>query len=226
MLNSVVSRGSASQGGPRVIHSDELEWAASPSPFVLRKRLEHSGPPEAGRVTSIVRYEPNSRFPSHPHPDGEEILVLGGVFEDEHGAYPEGTFLLNPEGFEHAPFSRSGCELFVKLRQAPGARRHVHVDTNVALWVPTELPGVDRLPLYAEEGFPERIWLTRIAAGTCVAPVTLREGEEILVLAGSFSDEFGSYRKGTWLQYAPGASHSPQSVEGCTLYVKSGGLRA
>jgi anti-sigma factor ChrR (cupin superfamily) len=102
----------------------------------------------------------------------------------------------------------------------------VHIDTNVALWLPTELAGVQRLPLYAEEGFPERIWLTRIASGTRVAAVALPEGEEILVLAGSFGDEFGSYRKGTWLQYAPGSTHSPESSEGCTLYVKSGGLRA
>jgi anti-sigma factor ChrR (cupin superfamily) len=211
---------------PRVIDTGELAWSPSPSPFVFRKRLEHSGPPEAGRVTSVVRYEPNSRFPPHPHPSGEEIFVLSGVFEDEHGAYPEGTFLLNPEGFEHAPFSRSGCELFVKLRQAPGARRHVHIDTNVAVWLPSELPGVERLPLYAEEGFPERIWLTRIAPGVRVAALSLREGEEVLVLAGSFSDEFGSYRKGTWLKYPAASIHSRESAEGCTLYVKSGGSPA
>src|SRR5262245_39154696 len=145
MLNTI-----SSYAGPRVIHTPGLQWAPSPSPFVFRKRLEHSGPAEAGRVTSLVRYEPNSRFPRHPHPEGEEIFVLSGVFEDEHGAYPAGTYLLNPEGFEHAPFSREGCELFVKLRLAPGARRHVHVDSNVAVWLPSELPGVARLPLYAE----------------------------------------------------------------------------
>ena len=66
--------------------------------FHLARAIEHdvafvpgapffAGPPEAGRVTSVVRYEPGSRFPSHPHPDGEEILVLDGVFSDESGDF-------------------------------------------------------------------------------------------------------------------------------------------
>lgn len=65
-----------------------------------------------------MRYEPNSKFSQHDHPEGEEVLVLDGVFSDEHGDWPKGTFLLNPEGFRHAPFSKDGFVLFVKLRQA------------------------------------------------------------------------------------------------------------
>ena len=52
--------------------------------------------------------------------------MLDGVFSDEHGDWPAGSYLLNPEGFRHAPFSREGCLLFVKLRQFPGLdRNHV-----------------------------------------------------------------------------------------------------
>jgi anti-sigma factor ChrR (cupin superfamily) len=109
----------------------KMPWTPSPSGSVWRKRVHLVGPPEAGQVTSVVRYEPESRFPAHDHPDGEEILVLDGVFRDEHGDWPASTFLLNPEGFRHAPFSRPGCTLFVKLRQFPGReRRHVVVDTQ------------------------------------------------------------------------------------------------
>ena len=93
-----------------------MAWAPSPSGTVWRKRVHLVGPPESGQVTSVVRYEPQSRFPAHDHPEGEEILVLEGVFSDEHGDWPAGTYLLNPEGFRHAPFSEPGCVLFVKLR--------------------------------------------------------------------------------------------------------------
>ncbi len=68
-----------------VMETATMTWQESPSPSVRRKRLELTGPVEAGRVTSIVRYAPNSEFPAHEHPDGEEILVLEGTFSDQHG---------------------------------------------------------------------------------------------------------------------------------------------
>src|SRR5215510_3147808 len=105
------------------VDTSKMTWAPSPSSSVWRKRVHRVGPPESGQVTSVVRYLPHSTFPEHDHPDGEEILVLEGVFSDEHGHWPAGTYLLNPEGFHHAPFSQPGCKLFVKLRQFPGRER-------------------------------------------------------------------------------------------------------
>ncbi|MBC6439248.1 MAG: cupin domain-containing protein [Rhodospirillales bacterium] len=105
---------------PVAINTAAMDWEPSPSPTVWRKRLDRVGPPESGRVTSVVRYDPGSRFHAHPHPDGEEILVLEGIFSDQTGDYPAGSYLLNPEGFEHGPYSEEGCRLFVKLRQYPG----------------------------------------------------------------------------------------------------------
>ena len=139
-----------------------MKWASSPSGSVWRKRVHLVGPPESGQVTSVVRYEPASRFPAHDHPAGEEILVLEGVFSDEHGDWPAGTFLLNPEGFRHAPFSESGCVLFVKLRQFPGRqRRHVVVDTHKLAWVPSSIPSVAHKPLYQQAGFSDLMCLER-----------------------------------------------------------------
>ena len=71
-----------------VVHTTALEWQPSPSPRVWRKRLDLSGPAERGRVTSIVRYDANSKFHPHLHPDGEEILVLDGIFSDGQGDFP------------------------------------------------------------------------------------------------------------------------------------------
>jgi len=210
----------ASPSTPHILHADELPWVQSPTPSVWRKRLEHSGPSESGRVTSIVRYDAGSVFPLHPHPDGEEILVLEGVFSDEHGHYPAGTFLLHAEGFSHAPFSSAGCLLFVKLRQAPGARTPVRIDTRAARWAATAIQGVERLELYAAPAFPERIHLTRVAAGVRVGPIAFPDGEEILVLEGEFSDEYADYRRHSWVRFPPGGSHTLQSDRGCTLYVQ------
>ena len=208
-----------------VLHTDAMDWQASPSPSVWRKRLDLAGAAEASRVTSVVRYDAASAFPEHPHPDGEEILVLEGVFSDEHGDYPAGSYLLNPEGFSHAPFSREGCVLFVKLRQYPGrARRQIIVDTNTARWQARPTPGVEAMTLYEEAGYPEAMRLVRLAPGTTTPAHDHPGGEEVFVLAGGFADEHGSYRAGSWVSYPPGSRHALASKQGCTLYVKAGHL--
>src|SRR5213079_1830571 len=139
-----------------VADTTRMEWAPSPSGSVWRKRVHLVGPAESGQVTSVVRYEPHSMFPAHDHPDGEEILVLEGVFSDEHGDWPAGTYLLNPEGFRHTPFSEPGCILFVKLRQFAGRQRHhVIVDTNNLAWEPSSISGVDTKALYQQAGFSD-----------------------------------------------------------------------
>lgn len=208
-----------------VMHSDEMEFQPSPSPDVWRKRLEHSGGVESGRVTSIVRYGAGSRFAAHRHPEGEEFFVLEGTFCDEDGEYPSGTFVLNPDGSAHAPFSPDGCVLFVKLRQYPGiGRRRVVIDTRQAAWQAHAHAGVTVLPLYQEPGYAEEIHLVRLASGVDIAPVAFPDGEEILVLDGEFADEHGAYRKGSWVRYPRGSQHAPRSATGCTLYVKKGHL--
>ena len=45
-------------------------------------------------------------------------------------------------------------------------------------------------------------------------------GEEILVLAGQFSDEHGHYPAGTYLRNPPGSAHTPRPEAGCTIFVK------
>ena len=64
--------------------------------------------------TALVRWLPETRFKPHTHPGGEEIFVLSGVFEDEQGVYPQGTWLRNPPYGQHHPLSRGGCTILVK----------------------------------------------------------------------------------------------------------------
>ncbi len=208
-----------------VVRTAEMAWQPSPSPSVWRKRLELSGAAEGGRVSSLVLYERGSAFPAHDHPDGEEILVLGGTFSDERGDHPAGTFLLNPEGFRHAPFSREGCVLFVKLRQYGGrGRRPVTVDTNHAQWREVGQPGVEILPLYRQRGFPDVIRLTRLAPGAVLPPHEHQGGAELFVLEGACEDADGCYGTGDWIRYPDGSRHALASPGGCRLYVKLGHL--
>ena len=202
-----------------------MDWAPSPSGRVWRKRVHLVGPPESGQVTSVVRYEPESAFPVHDHPDGEEILVLEGVFSDEHGDWPAGTYLLNPEGFRHAPFSRQGCVLFVKLRQFPGRdREHRVVDINGLEWQPSPVTGVLHKPLYRQRGYADRMrlerWQPRIEPGS----IGYADGAELFVLSGGFEDEAGRYGAGSWLRLPVGATHRPRTASGCDMYVKRGGM--
>ena len=202
-----------------------MPWTPSPSGTVWRKRVHLVGPAESGQVTSVVRYEPNSRFPAHDHPDGEEILVLDGVFSDEYGDWPAGTYLLNPEGFRHAPFADAGCLLFVKLRQFAGrGRLHVVVDTNKSDWMPTSTPGVMRKPLYEQPGFTDRVMLEQWSASAELGLTSYEEGAELFVLDGEFADEEGVYGKACWLRMPARSRHRPRTARGCTLYVKRSGL--
>jgi anti-sigma factor ChrR (cupin superfamily) len=201
-----------------------MEWTPSPSRTVWRKRVHRVGPAEAGQVTSVVRYEPGSTFHGHEHPDGEEILVLDGVFSDEHGDWPAGTYLLNPEGFRHAPFSRDGCVLFVKLRQFPGrTREHMALASGDIPWQPGDRDGVEVRPLYSQPGFADTMRLERWAPGTDLGQRRYAGGAELFVLRGAFADEQGRFGEGAWLRLPAGATHSPSTREGCELYVKEGG---
>jgi len=208
------------------VDTSDMEWAPSPSGTVWRKRVHLVGPAESGQVTSVVSYDPNSSFPQHDHPAGEEILVMDGVFSDQEGDWPAGTYLLNPEGFRHAPFSKNGCVLFVKLRQYPGAdRRHVAIDTNTVSWQPGEMANLNRKPLYRQDGYTDIVELQKWEPGADPAVIDYPEGAELFVISGAFKNEHGRFRKGCWLRFPARSSHRLVSDSGCILYVKTGGLK-
>ncbi|SHH25747.1 cupin domain-containing protein [Ferrimonas marina] len=209
--------------GVEVVEAALMEWQNSPAEGVLRKRLRHLGPAESGMVTSLVRYRPGSHFARHYHPEGEEILVLEGVFSDEHGDYPAGSYLLNPDGSGHRPFSEPGCLLLVKLRQYAGARRQqVAIDTGTLAWQSLNMPGVSRKLLYRQTGFPERISLVQLKPGTVVTDFHHPLGAEMFVVEGEVQDGERQYGPETFVRFPAGHLHSPASASGCVLYLKEG----
>lgn len=70
---------------------------------------------------ALVRYAPETQFEPHQHLGGEELLVLEGEFHDEFGRYSTGSWVRNPPGSAHAPFTReSGALLYVKTGHLAG----------------------------------------------------------------------------------------------------------
>ena len=187
--------------------------------------LERAGN-EVARATSIVRYAAGSGYSAHTHHGGEEILVLEGTFSDEHGDYPAGTYLRNPPGTSHQPFSADGCTLLVKLWQfADDDTTPVAFNTNQARWLPGLVDGLSVLPLHDHDGVNTA--LVRWAANTQFNRHIHTGGEEILVLEGLFCDEYGEYPAGSWLRNPRYSSHTPFTLEqGALIYVKVGHIDA
>lgn len=205
-----------------VLDTNALAWNPSPMAGIERRMLDRRGR-ELARATSIVRYAAGSRFAHHSHGGGEEILVLEGTFSDEHGDYAAGTYLRNPAGSSHSPFSDQGCTLLVKLQQMhPADQQRQVIDTCTAAWAAGLVSGLEVMPLHAFGS--EYVALVRWAAGTLFPLHGHPGGEEILVLDGVFQDEHGIYPVGSWLRNPPGSVHRPWSEAGCTIWVKTGHL--
>ncbi|MDA1077105.1 MAG: cupin domain-containing protein, partial [Proteobacteria bacterium] len=98
------------------VSAADQRWIPSPQAGVERVLLDRAGD-EVAVATSLVRYAPGSAFPGHKHTLGEEFIVLEGEFGDEHGRHPAMSYVRNPPGTAHVPFSDPGCTIFVKLRQ-------------------------------------------------------------------------------------------------------------
>ena len=209
-----------------VVDTQALDWVPSPTAGVDRRMLDRVGD-EVARATSIVRYAPDAEFPTHIHGGGEEILVLNGVFSDETGDYPAGTYIRNPPGSRHAPKAGpDGAILFVKLHQFQSDdAATVRVDTRDAPFRPGRVPGLSVLPLHSHGA--ETVALVKWAPETQFSPHQHSGGEEILVLDGVFRDENGSYGPGSWLRSPHLSAHTPfTGPEGALIYVKTGHLPA
>lgn len=208
-----------------VVLPGDYKFVDSPLAGVSRMMLDRAGN-EVARATSIVRYAPGSGYSSHRHDGGEEILVLDGVFSDEHGDYPTGSYLRNPPGTSHQPFSKDGCTLLVKLWQfAADDSEQLVVDTQRQSWRQGLVPGLSVMPLHEHNGVSTA--LVRWAPNTQFNRHIHVGGEEILVLEGLFRDEHGEYPAGSWLRNPRYSEHTPfTGPEGALIYVKVGHIDA
>jgi hypothetical protein len=202
-----------------VVHGAAMPWQASPIPGVERKMLDRIGD-EVARATTIVRYAPNSQFSPHTHGGGEEFLVLAGVFQDEHGDYPVGTYVRNPPTSHHTPRSVSGCTILVKLWQFdPDDRTQIAFNTSQQPYTDdlTRL-GVSTLPLFADDR--EMVQLERWEANISIDLPALG-GVEIFVIQGGFSESDEVFQSYSWLRLPPDSRLVAQAgPEGCQIWLK------
>ena len=206
-----------------VVHSAGLNWVSSPMAGVERRMLDRIGG-EVARATTIVRYAPGSSFSPHTHDGGEEFLVLDGVFSDEHGDYPAGSYIRNPPTSRHTPGSAPGCVLFVKLWQFDlRDRTEIRLHTAGRVFA-ADGPGVSALELFQDARETVRLETWTPGATIQAAPV---DGAEILVLSGSFDESGEAFVAGSWLRLPPGAPlRATAGPEGCRIWIKTGHLRA
>ncbi|WP_404472668.1 cupin domain-containing protein [Vreelandella venusta] len=213
------------------ITPEQYRWVASPSAGVERMMLDRIGD-EVARATSLVRYAPNSQFSRHTHDGGEEILVLEGVFADEHGRYPAGSYLRNPIGTGHTPqIGEEGALILVKLHQFDeNDILQLAVPAHRLPWQPDRRPGIryKMLHTYSSEQYgPERVSLERWNPDTQVTYPPLAGGLELFVLEGSLWSDGQEYKDGSWCRYPVGAAPELQAgSDGVQLYLKRGHLAA
>jgi anti-sigma factor ChrR (cupin superfamily) len=203
-----------------VVHAASLPWIPSPMAGVDRRMLDRIGE-EVARATSIVRYAPESHFSPHTHGGGEEFLVLEGVFQDEHGDYPPGSYVRNPPTTRHKPGSAPGCTIFVKLWQFDaGDRTQVWIDTGKRSFVSASArTGVEVMPLFHD--MREDVRLERWAPDAQIS-LDLPGGIEVLVLEGSFEEGGERFAPHSWLRLPAGARLDAKAGSaGAKVWIKS-----
>ena len=203
-----------------VVHSDQLEWIASPMPGVDRRMLDRIGG-EVARATTIVRYAPNSKFSAHTHTGGEEFIVLDGVFQDEHGDFPEGTYVRNPPTTSHTPGSEQGCTIFVKLWQFDMDDRDQFRKT-MAEELGDFTDGIATALLHQDDR--EVVTYSHVNAGATLHNADAG-GIEMLVIAGSLEQGGEMLGKGAWLRLPMGQPLTAVAGrDGAKVWIKTGHL--
>jgi hypothetical protein len=204
---------------PAIVNRSDAAWISSPESGVDRIMLDRIGD-EVARATSIVRYAAGSSFSRHEHAEGEEFLVLEGVFSDDQGDYPVGYYVRNPPGSSHTPYSEDGCRILVKLRQFdPQDLERVVIDTrDGSLWQSGD--DVDALPLHSFGD--EDVGMMRIAAGKRYPITDDSPGIEVFVVSGTIRYGKEKLPAESWLRLPAGEGAEVEALEGSVLWVKRG----
>lgn len=208
---------------PVLVDAGAMDWGPSPAAGVDRRMLYREGA-EVARATSIVRYAVGSAFPAHVHSGGEEILVLSGTFQDEHGDYPAGSYFRNPPGTSHSPAAAEGCEIFVRLWQfRQGDAAQIVLQPGQSEVLPVRA-GVTDARLLFDDG-AERVDIERWQAGAAVT-MQNRRGLEFLVVAGSLSTRGTTLAAQGWGRLPTGHDLTATAgLEGVTVWVKDAPLQ-
>jgi hypothetical protein len=85
---------------------ERMEWVAFPEGHagVWEKVLAHD--PETGSYTRLIKADPGLVLDEiRCHDFWEESYILSGSFEENGTVFGPGTFVCNPPGYEHGPYT-------------------------------------------------------------------------------------------------------------------------
>ncbi len=196
---------------PVFIKTQQLDWVPSPMAGVDRRMLDRVGD-EVARATSIVRYAENSAFARHTHSGGEEFIVLDGVFSDEHGDYPAGTYVRNPVGTNHVPHSTDGCTIFVKLWQFdPDDQEQMTLDLNGLVHTPDPLRAGVRTAMLADRDYEQVV--SEQWDGNAAHRLSEAGGFELLVIDGHIGVGGETYGRHDWIRLPGGGAVADSAAD-------------
>jgi len=147
--------------------------------------------------------------------------VLEGVFQDEYGDFPAGTYVRNPPQSRHTPRSEEGAIILVKLWQfEPSDRLELCVDSTAQTQLPVEgRPGVRIVPLYQDPR--EVVRIEHWDPGAEVA-LTGHKGLEVFVVSGSFTEAGEEFALRSWLRLPVGAPlQATAGSQGAQVWIKA-----
>lgn len=195
------------------VHFEDTPWVPSPAPGVERKMLDRIGE-EVARATTIVRFAPGSAFDAHVHDGGEEFLVLDGVFQDEHGDFPAGSYVRNPPTTSHTPAAAEGAVILVKLHQFDPADR-TEVKTRAEAEAAQQQLFQDEVETVTLQTWAPRQAVSLQASG----------GLEVFVVDGSYSENGEDFTRWDWLRLPPGSRfEATAGPDGAKVWMKTGHL--
>ncbi len=169
------------------------------------------------KETSLIKIEKDSTFHNSNKVNSVEIFVLDGIYSNEFGSFKKGTYLKLPKEDESKITSTIGCEIFKKTNYKQNTVETSIVDTSNTYWSQGQ-GNLEVMPL------SDQTALVKWPRDEVFVPHTHWGGEEIFVLKGTFMDEHGEYKIGTWLRNPHLSKHFPYVKEETIIFVKTGHL--
>ena len=175
--------------------------------------------------SSFLKLNANQSVSDQDISIGEEYLILEGSLTFGGLIYPSGSYFRFPPTTIHSlSAGASGALIFCKSGHFTSSDTHIlAVKQSDQTWRQGMADGLLVMPLYQHHH--ENIALVKWAPNSQFNPHVHPGGEEIIVIEGTFHDEYGAYPQGTWTRNKPYSKHTPfTKSDGALIYVKTGHL--
>lgn len=192
------------------VNTNNIQWQETKTKNVFKKILSIKDKEE----TSFIKLKEGSILNNTVNINCVEIFVLEGIYINEYGEHPKGTYLRLPQEDESLVKSDIACVIFRKTNHFNGNEKII-IDTNTSEWLQGQ-GNLQVLPLF------EQTALVKWPKGERFISHKHWGGEEVLVLEGVFKDEHADYPTGSWIRSPHLSEHFPYVDEETIIFVKTG----